>query len=247
MKRPVIVVSVIVVVGAGLFLALRPSQPPSLPPVMVMPLPYSIPPPKLSAFDRWIPRKPSSNWAWRLKQTFMGRPKVCTLLATVVDCTGAVQWSLTNQPLPTPAFSDTNGLRIWLLGEAELGALDRRLRQAPGTEVLYVPRITTANGMQARLASLSVVGVAGTSAQVGLTMDFLPHVCRSTNDVTAVISHTEVNYGAGKTGILTNMAVAARVQVPEGFGVFLLEGPPAAPGKKRLGVLLSVKTASAGK
>ena len=140
MKRLVAIACVILLLGASLLLMLRRSEPVPVAPVIVMPLPYTIPRQKVSLFDRWVPRRASWGWLWRLKETLLGRPKVCDLTATVVDFAGSGESFLTSHPLPTPAFTDANGLRIWLLSQTELSTLNRSLRQEPGPEILYIDR-----------------------------------------------------------------------------------------------------------
>jgi len=252
MKRLVAVVCLILVLGGGVFLALRPARPVPLAPVVVMPLPYSIPPQKVSLFDRWVPRQPSWAWLWRLKETIAGRPKVCDLAATVFDFTGSGEAFLTNFSLPKPEYADATGLSIWILSEAELSALRPRLRQTPGAEVLQSARIITADGEQARLTSGNTIPIQGVSTSVGLSVDFLPRMRPEATDITTIITLSEVvtnrpgttagSSPIGATCVQTNLAVAARIQVPKGSGVFLLEGPSAAANQKRIGVLLSVNS-----
>jgi hypothetical protein len=252
MKRLIVIVCVVILLGAGLCLLLRPARPAPLAPVIVMPLPYSIPRQKVSMFDRWVPRQASWAWVWRVKETLVGRPRICNLRATFVDCTGSGESLLTNVSLAKPQFTHASGLRIWLLSEDVLGALNRDLRQAAGTEVLASPRIITASGMQASLCVGGTFPIKGVLTPVGLTMDFLPQVRPDATDITAVVELTEaITNQAGATAtssltnsmsIRTNLAVAARIQLPKGTGVFLLDGPPAAADGKRVGVLLSIST-----
>jgi hypothetical protein len=252
MKRLVAVVCTILLLAGGIFLALRPAQPVPLAPVVVMPLPYSIPRQKVSLFDRWVPRQLSWAWLWRLKETVVGRPKVCDLTATVIDFTRSGEAFLTALPLPKPEFADTTGLSIWLFTEAELSALRPRLRQTPGAEVLHSPRLTTANGMRARLMSGNTIPIQGVPASVGVSVDFLPRLRPEATDITTIITLSEAitnrpgtTAGSSLTGatcVQTNFAVAARIQVPKAGGVFLLEGPSAAANQKRIGVLLSVNS-----
>ena len=229
---------------------LRPARPAPLAPVIVLPLSYRIPPQKVSLFDYWVSRQAGWAWLWRLSEMFRGRPKVCDLRVTVVDFTGAGESFLAQHPLPLPAFTNAAGLRVWLLNDAELGALNRHLRQKQGPEVLCAAGIITADGRQARVTSGSTLLVGGFPAPVGLSIDLLPRVRRNTCDVTAIITLTEAitnqpgalagSPAEGATGIQTNLAVAARMQIPMASGAFLLDGPPPAASHKRMGVLLSV-------
>ena len=250
MKRLLAIASFLVLLGAILFLVLRPAQPAPVAPVVVLPLPYRIPPQKVSLFDRHVPRGTSWAWLWRVKDTIAGRRKVCDLGATIVDFASTADSFLAKYPLPTPAFTGTNGLRIWLLNEQEMSGLSRHLRQKPSPEILYIPRIITGAGMQASLFSGGTFPIGGTSTTVGLGIDFLPLARPTGIDVTTIISLTEVITNpasttadsplAGTLGIQTNFEAAARLQIPDGSGAFLLEGPPGAANQKRIGVVLSV-------
>jgi hypothetical protein len=252
MKRLVAVALLIILSGALLFLVVRPAQPAPVAPVIVMPLPYSIPRQKVSLFDLWVPRQRSWNWLWHMKDTIVGRPRVCDLRATVVDFSGSGESFLTNHPLPAPAFTDAKRLRIWLLSDDEMRALGRDLRQESGTEVLFMPGITTADGMQAQLSAGNTVPIMGVPTMAGLVINFLAHVRPIATDVTTIISLTEAitnqpsttagSAPAGVLGVQTDFALAARLQIPKGSGVFLLQGEPAAANQKRIGVLLAVTT-----
>jgi hypothetical protein len=251
-KRLVAIACLVILIGASLFLVLRPAQPAPVAPVIVMPLPYRIPPQKVSLFERWAPRQPSWNWLWRVKETVVGRRKVCDLGATVVDFAGTGEAFLINHPLPAPAFTDAKGLRIWLLSEEEMSALGRNLRQQPGSEILYIPRIMTADGMQASLFAGGTFPIRGSQTPVGLAIDFLPRVRPNGTDVTTIMSLTEAitNQASTTAGsppvgavcVQTNFEAVARIQIPKGSGVFLLEGPPTGTNQKRIGVVLSVST-----
>jgi hypothetical protein len=252
MKRLLALGCLSLLLGAACFLTLRPASPAPLATVSVMPLPYSIPSGKISLFDRWVPRQPSWGWLWRLKETIQGRPKVCDLAATVIDFAASGDSLLTNLSLPKADYADTNGQRIWLLSETRLNALRRDLSQMPGAELVCSPRITTADGRQACVMSGSTIPIQGVLRSVGLSMEFLPHLRPDATDLTTIITLTEaitnqVGMSAGPpstgaTGVQTNLAVAARIQVPKWRGVFLLGTPSAAGNHKRIGVLLSVTT-----
>jgi hypothetical protein len=250
MKRPVIIAVFAVFAGAGIFLLLRPSNPVPVAPVILMTPPYRIPAQHLSLFERYVPRRASWGWLWRLEETVMGRPRVCEFTATVVDVTGAGDSFLTNRPLPAPTLTATNGLRVWLLGEADLKALGLTLNKASGTEVLCIPRIMTASGRQAQLVSGSLLSGLPTPGVAGLTVDLFPKVRRDATDLTVIMRLTEAltNQTGGASGssaapvvsLQTNFDLTARIQVPKASGVFILDSPPAAVKRKRIGVILSV-------
>jgi hypothetical protein len=168
----------------------------------------------------------------------------------VVDFAGSGESFLASHPLPPPAFADANGLKIWLLSQSEINTLNRNLRQEPGPEILYMPRIITADGMQAQLTAGSTFPIRGFPVPVGLSIDFFPRLRPNGMDMTSIISLTEVITNqvsraaeapaTGALDIQTDFKVVCRMQVPKGLGAFLLQGPPAAANQKRIGVVLSV-------
>jgi hypothetical protein len=250
MKRVVAIACLLALVGTILFLVQRPAQSPPTAALVVLPLPYKMPAQKVSLFERWVPNRPSWSWLWHLKDTVVGRRKVCDFGATVVDFGASAEAFLADHPLPAPAFTGTNGLRIWLLSEQQMSALGRDLRQKPGPEVLFLPRIVTADGMQASLFTGGTYPIAGSPTPVGLKMELLSHARPTGTDVTTIVSMEEVltnrnNMAAGSLdpsafNIQTNFEAAARLQLAKGSGAFLLGGPPPSSNQKRIGILLSV-------
>src|SRR5712675_190954 len=106
----------------------RPPPPP--PAVVVFPLPYQIPSQKIPLPDRWIPR--NWGWAWRLKETALGRAKPITLGAAIFDLSGPEEPAPAYLPSRPPAYTNTNGLQIWILQDSELAALRGSIQQALG-------------------------------------------------------------------------------------------------------------------
>ncbi|HVM49074.1 MAG TPA: hypothetical protein VMU04_13670 [Candidatus Acidoferrum sp.] len=255
MKRLLFAACLLIVLGLGLFLALPPARPAPPPPVIVMQMPYSIPRQKLSLFDQYVPRRRSWAWVWRLKETVLGRSKTCQVGATVVDCSGAGESFWAKQSLPTPAFTNPSGLRIWFLPEQNLAALTRAFQRTPGAGVLYQPRIITGDGHPARLMSGGMITGQGVQlAPAGLLLDILPRMGSGRTELTTIIRVSEALTNRTPTTAMspspadiqvqTNFEVAAQLQVPKGTGVFLLAGPPAEASRPRIGVALSVQTSA---
>ena len=211
---------------------------------------YRIPPLKLTLFERWTPRTPAWGWLWRMRERIWGRAKVIDFGARLMDLTGSSESLPTSLPLANPAFTGTNGLRAWLIPEAELAKLRHDLEEEAAPDLLYSPRITTADGMEARLFSGTTIPVDGLQREVGLSLDVLSRVTAQGTDLITVLALSEL--GTNKTGgmsdgavsIQTNLALAARFQVPKGSGLFLLEETPGRERRKRLAVIVSVKVPS---
>ncbi len=211
----------------GVVFIFRPSPPV---PAVVMPLPNGIPAQKPTLLERSIP--PTWGWAWRLKELVFGRIKPITLKAAIMDCRGPSNSVSPLLLLRGPQFATTNGLQVWILSEAELDTVCRGLEQTPGNEILARPRVSTGDGIESRMYMGATLSIDGTQRAVGLNADFLPRLRRDSIDLFVVITHTAAvtNQATATTGlpiarsisVRTNVAVAARIQLPKGSGALLL-------------------------
>ncbi len=234
----------LILASLGLVFIFRPSPPV---PAVVMPLPDGIPAQKPTLLERSIP--PTWGWAWRLKELVFGRIKPITLKAAIIDCGG-----LSNSVSPVfllrePQFANTSGLQVWILSEDELDAVCRGLEQTPGNEILARPRVVTGDGIECRLYVGTTLSIDGTQRAVGLNADFLPRLRRDSTDLFVVITHIAAvtNQATATTGlpiaqsvsIRTNVAVAARTQIPKGNGAFLLNEDRGVTNGSRVAVTIS--------
>jgi hypothetical protein len=256
MRRLTVVFCLIIALVVAILVVIRPAPPIAPAPVVVMPQPYSMPLQRISLFNKWVPRTASWAWLWRLKEQLIGRPKAIALTTTFVDFTGSGTAYLTKFSLPKPQFINNTGLAVWLLNDTELTRLQELLKQHPGadlkrypgTDIVASPRITTADGMQARLFSGTTIPINGLQASVGQSVDLLARVRRETTDLTIIINSSEAitnqpDASLGTTNTLsvqTNLAIAARIQIPNAMGAFLLDTDPSSTRHQRTGVILSL-------
>jgi len=232
----------LVFAGMGLFVVLRPSPPA----VLVLPLPNGWPAPKPPMLGRW--RVVVPGWLWRLRDSLRGPRKVIRLDAAMIGFRDSPESGL-GLWLGAPQFAETNGLQVWIVGESKLSRLRNRLERSPANEMVAFPRVDTANGIRAQMFSGGAVSVQGTQRNVGLAMDFLPRVRRNSTDLTTIIALTEAmtNHMVASAGLTesnvvsvqTNLILAARIQIPNGSGVFLLNDSNGAMHGKRIGVMIS--------
>jgi hypothetical protein len=218
-------------------------------PILVLAGPYHPPARRAAWPSRWIPAKPSWGWLWRLKEWVFGRRKPIDLGVAIYEFKAAPESVLAGLALGEPELTHTNGLRIWRLGDAKLDALRRRLRDSPDSRLLGSPRCSTAERIQCSLFLGESFPVNGAMQRVGLMIDFYPRVRRDATDLTSgiVLSEAVANLpgttaeapSSGNISILTNLAVATRIQIPKGQGVFLLKARPDAAGPRRIGVIIS--------
>ena len=260
MKRLLTLCGLAFVLLVGGFLALRPAPPAPTAPVVIMPQLYTIPPQKLSLFNAWVPQTASWAWLWRLKEQLVGRPKAITLTTTFIHFTASGTSFITNLSLPKPQFTNANGLAVWFLPDLELTRLlegfkqhsGTHLKRYPGTDIVASPRITTADGLQARLFSGTPMPINGLQASVGESVDLLARVRAESTDLTVILKSTQAitNQPSAIPGspllcpvsIQTNLAIAARFQLPNTTGVFLVDTGSSPAEYKRTGVILTVTT-----
>jgi len=134
-------------------------------------------------------------------------------------------------------------VEIWLLGSAELKAL--QTQRPVGSEVLFMPRVETSDGIQSELFTGSAFSLPLSTANAGFLIDLLPHVRKNSIDLIALASLTEARTNqpasaasVGTVSIWTNLAVAVRVQLTNGGSVFILDGPRGAD-PKRTGLVIT--------
>jgi hypothetical protein len=184
-----------------------------------------------------IPAAPSWAWLWRLQDKLFGRRKPVNIYANIITFPDSVRAALLSSwVLASPSFLDASGLQVWLLPDAELKALHERLRQTPGVDFLSRPRITTADGGGARMLMGGPISLNGSNNYVGLKLDCFPRVHSKSTDLFVSVTFSEVLTNPAVTAaalrpgalvsIQTNLDIAARLQIPKGNGVLLLERAP---------------------
>jgi hypothetical protein len=249
-RRVLLVALPLILVAAMLFLLVRqaPSEPVP-PPVLVLDPAYRIPPQKGSLFERLVPMRPGWAWLWRLRDRIAGPRKAVNLEGSLWDLSGVSETALSGFCPGKPDAAETNGLKIWLLGNEELKGLRQQLKQSPGSDLLYLPRIMTSDGRQSRMMSSAPTMIGGLTGNDGFAMDLLPRSRGDYIDLTAIVTLTGLvtNMIAGADdsstkdmiSVQTNFAAAARIQVTNGGGAFLLDAGPVRPHQKRIGVIIS--------
>ena len=189
---------------------------------------------------RKIPATKSWAWFWQARDWVFGQRKPVNLFLEIcaLESLRAPAADLT----PTaPAFANDAGLRVWLLTGAELKTARARLEQAPGTEILSRPRVSTADECAASMFvgnSVPVNSNAGGLTQVGLAVDFYPRVLPHSTDLITALTVSELvtnssapNLPPAPAFVRTNLDVAVRLQIPKGRGVLLIDASGGFDGK----------------
>jgi len=216
-------------------------------PFLVLQQPFSKRLPLRDQLVQWIPT--ASSWLPKVEDALLGPRKPVKVFAHIIALPMSPDENLPYlSTIGRPAFLATNGLQVWLLSGAKVAALRNKLKGAFGVDYINQPRISTADGAEASLFVGESISLNGSTNEVGLRTAFFPRVHEDFTDLIAVVSFSELvtNQSGILTGgkatspvwIRTNLDVAARLQVPKGSGLFLLNGRTANVDSKRFGVLI---------
>lgn len=221
---------------------------PPLPPIVVFPQPYNPPARKASWLERCIPATPAWGWFWHLKERVLGRPKPINLEVTVVELSAQPESALAGFALGEPEVTSGGDLRIWRLGNARLTALRRHFQESPEARLVASPRCSTADKIECQMFIGQGVPLKGATNFVGLAANFYPRVHRDTTDLTSSFLFSEVINnppGAGaadrlgeEIAIVTNLAVATRIQIPKEQGVLLIASRRGGSESRRFGLII---------
>ncbi len=188
-----------------------------------------------------------------MEQHVLGARKPVNIQADIVSFGAPPPTVLSNLALGSPNFSDTNGLRVWLLRSNQLTVLRGNLKQNPGASFLSSPRVRTAEGFDATLFVGQSFGAGKPAKQVGLEFSCCARFRRNASDLLTRITFSELvtnendgSAGYGRYGyappftfaIQTNFDAAFRLQLPKGNGLFLLDQSSHEPSRKNFGVLI---------
>ncbi|MDB6017598.1 MAG: hypothetical protein JWR19_2087 [Pedosphaera sp.] len=229
--KVILIVVLLVVVGAAITAISRSPLPPQ---VIVLAPGSGMPTYKVPLPDHWIPV--SWGWLWRLKQTVLGSAKRIDLNLKFIELKNA-----TNPLEGREALAETNGVRVWILNDAEMTNLSRHLEQLPGNLVLSSPRISTADGVQSGMSMGSGRSIQGVQSSESYSLIFSPGVRQNATDLTMAITVTDTTVSPSGTSntAQTNLAVTARIQIPKGSGLFLLDANPSNTNGRHLGLMIS--------
>ncbi|HSU55698.1 MAG TPA: hypothetical protein VLT36_16700 [Candidatus Dormibacteraeota bacterium] len=196
-----------------------PSRKVTGPAIELLPVSYKISQQKLPIPDRWIPMK--WGWMWRLKEIVVGKARQISLQITVLhlaapSATQVPEQATTFEFSKPPDFVHEN-LRIWLLPNAQLAEVLKRLSRTNRTRLGQRAGIMTADGIQA------VLSMGGTGSQQ-LILDVFPRVFRDSFELTSICQSLDSGSNTLAAAVVnTNLSVATRIRLPRDSGFFLLQ------------------------
>ena len=172
-----------------------------------------------------------NGWSWKITGFIFHGHRTVDIKATFLRAPNVSRLRISNELKAGNAFSESNGVKVWLLANPELLRLQAQLSGETGNEILARPRVITASGCEAIMSVSSAVTIQKTNRTFGLEMSALPYVSKSSTDlwltllsteaVTNEPSHLEIKEPSA-VSIKTNIAVAARLRIPTGMGVLLV-------------------------
>jgi hypothetical protein len=193
---------------------------------------------KLAWQQRFMRTLPA--WVWRLKSWLLPARGV-DLDATFLEFAILPEATLSNLALGTPRFTGPNKVMAWVVSAQALPSLRDRLKQLPQEAILSHPRVATSDGVKAILnVGISARGVPPT---IGVVWQCEPNCRRHAVDLrTAFFLEQAVlneNGTAASYSTVTNLILAARLQIPDRGGIFLVSPGLRESHESRIGTLIS--------
>jgi len=124
-----------------------------------------------------------------------------------------------------PCYTNAQGVRAWVVLPDELVRLKQQSKTQPGVDLRDAMRITTIDGGQAQIASMTTIPGSG-GAFCGSVVDVLPRVIHGSFTLLIGATSTETNSSPNSaTGsLVTNICFASQAIVPNG-GALVVASP----------------------
>lgn len=229
--------------AGGLWLFRPPSAP--LAHVTILPSHYTIVSPSTPVPDRWIPR--TWGWLWKMRYAILGKPITVIIETRVMHFREADTLKL-QQLLEDPApLASSNGVRAWILPDAEMKPLALRMERRVRENRLG--RMSLGPGVLATMSMSTSRLIHNLPSPVGDTISYTVRQRGNSVDLTGAFLSTEVmtntsNDAEDSRAILslhTNLALAVRMQIPRGQSVFLYDTNRALAPNSGVGLLIFPK------
>jgi hypothetical protein len=232
---------------AVILLATRRAPAERLPPVTILSEPYIIP---VTPRDRFALTFPNSRFVARLENAFFGPRKPINIKTKVFSLSndqGSNFNSSKTLSLGEPTFSNATGLQIWFLGRAAFEQASHTLASTPEIDVRQYPSVFTAEGITSSVFIGQSIVVNGAKNDVGLLAQYVGSARDELTDLVAMIQQSEIqinqpsitnNLATNSVSILTNLNIRARLEIPKGHGVMLIQSSQNISSQKLFGVLI---------
>jgi hypothetical protein len=177
------------------------------------------------------------DWSSWFRSYLFGPGRIISLTTSMMDFEG---FSIPSDfGLPKPDFVTRSGLEIWILKGAELGRLCQTIDKLPRRREISLTNTAIVSKNYQPIASGGRFSGAK-PGQIESSYRFNASAFLRDRDLdltvgVSVIEHPELDYWAVKT----NLDIRARIQVPSGNGVLLLNTEGAKASGRSIVVLLS--------
>ena len=167
---------------------------------------------------------PQKKWVSRAEHAIFGERKQVGVSADILQLSGPALTNLeATLKLPAPIYA-TNGLKVWFLPAGPLKEIGGKSAPGNGIEILTRPRVMTADGIAASMFMGQSVPTKAGMTRVGFGMECAARVHDASTELLTEIVQSELR----DTVVQTNLAVNARLNVPNGKGIFLVQQPTGA-------------------
>ncbi|SPE54189.1 hypothetical protein SBV1_1750019 [Verrucomicrobia bacterium] len=133
--------------------------------------------------------------------------------------------------LPAAPRLNSDGTRAWILAPNDLAMLEEKLKEVPSASNICVAALFTANGVQSRLSIGETLRVGANSWPIGLTVDVVAKFAAgsvkasigviSTQRAPALPDQPSSPELKTASPVITNLATACRVLLPNGGGLLV--------------------------
>ena len=218
-----------VAVGVGLLFAL--SREPS--PVQRGSVPKGWPNQQGTFKNSVVRRMPM--WVWRVRDWVRGPRRGVMINAQFIALESWSAEDVKRLGLGAPAFTETNGVRVWLVSSNLVQSTRLTLSLGRGATSLSSPRMQTADGMPAMMISGAPGGKGPNIFSAEAVSSFEPQVRGAGLDLKAILS-CESPKAAAAAPITHPDPVSLRVQIHDGQGVLVVQEKRAGIGGKPLAI-----------
>jgi hypothetical protein len=165
--------------------------------------------------------------AWlKLKFRWAKPPRSVSIAAQIFEMDGI--FSVTNSPWPTPELSSDSGVQVWILSSNQIKVVRARVEQT-GISVSS-PTVSTRDQMPSKISVNHRVATSNLRVPLSnIELDFLPRTRGQSVELASFLT-------VGEWSRLTNVAIGARVLIPEGQSMFLLT-TNRADARKQIGLI----------
>jgi hypothetical protein len=123
----------------------------------------------------------------------------------------------------TPASTNDNGMRAWILSPDSLSSFRQSLKAAPGVDMQSAPEVSTADGLRSVVTVGNFSIINGVSVPIGVNVDIIPRVSRGNLKILVSLTDTETNT-TPPPFVRTNLDISCRASIPNGGALVIDAG-----------------------